>query len=322
MSPPNWNSLADLPCRPKVLLIEDQPSVIRTVEDVLGTDCQVFIAADGLSAMALCTEKLPDLVLLDYEILGTSGLQAVGQLRAVETLQHIPVIFIASHPDRLFETFATDFAADRGNIDVVAKPVNPNVLHSRVTAHLLLKFHCQQLRSVIFRDGLTGVYNRSYFEEQIGAECLRAQRGGTVLSLLLIDIDGFNAYKEEFGQNAGDDALRLVARVLESQLRRPGDLVARYRGEEFVCLLPATDFEPAMQLAERIEKEIRARSLGHASASGASGITLSIGMATRRRSLDGGSDALLRLAGEQLEYAKQQGGARVSGKVLHRAADS
>ena len=314
MSQVRWNTLADLPRRPRVWLVEDQPLIIQTVQQELGTDCQVLVAADGPALNALSAEKLPDLVLLDSDLPGLNGLHLMEQIKAAQPLQQIPVIFITARTDGIPETPGLDVA----EADFVTKPINPSVLRWRVRTHLLLKFHADQLRGMIFRDGLTGVFSRYYFEEQIGVECARAKRNTSVLSLMMIDIDYFQAYNDYYGHQAGDDALRLIARVLESQLHRPGDLVARYGGEEFVCLLPATDFEPAMQLAGRIEQAVRARSIGHASSLTAPVVTVSIGLATRRRATDGGAEALLRLAGEQLTIAKQQGRARVCGKVVSR----
>jgi diguanylate cyclase (GGDEF)-like protein len=103
-------------------------------------------------------------------------------------------------------------------------------------------------------------------------------------------------------------------------LQRPGDLVARYGGGVLACLLPETDFEPARQLAEQIEGAVRTRELGHASSAGTPPMTIGIGIATRRRALDGDPAALLRLAAEQLDQARQRGRAQIAGKVLQRPA--
>ncbi|WP_295582972.1 diguanylate cyclase [uncultured Lamprocystis sp.] len=181
-----------------------------------------------------------------------------------------------------------------------------------------LKFQSEQLHTMAFRDTLTGVYARHYFDERIGVECALARRSGSVLSLFVIEIDHFNAYNDYYGYQAGDDALRLIARVLESRLHRPGDLIARYGCEAFVCLLPATDFEPSTQLAGKIERAVRARGIGHASSAAAPVVTVSVGVATSRRAIEDGSEALLRLADDQLCQAKQRGGGRVCGKVLYR----
>ena len=295
-------------------MVEDRSAITQIAYDVFGSDCEVFTASDGPGALALFTKTLPDLVLLDDETPGMNGLQLLEQLKAAQPLQHIPVIFIIPYIDSIHETSYLD----AGAADFLTKPVSPSVLRSRVTTYLMVKLQSDQVRVISLREELTGAYSRRYFEEQIGIECARAQRGGTALSLLMIDIDNCKAYIDYYGHQAGEDVLRLVARVLESQLHRPGDVVACYDSEQFVCLLPATDFEPSMQMAEKVEKAVRARGIGHASSTVPPVVTISVGVATRRRATDGGAEALLRLADEQVCQAKQRGGGRVCGKVLNR----
>jgi diguanylate cyclase (GGDEF)-like protein len=306
----------DLPRRPNVLVVDDQPMIIESIDHALGSDCQIFIATDGSTALSICTQTAPDLLLLDYDLPDMNGLQVLEQLKATPALRHIPVIILTSHGDSLYETTCLE----AGAADFVVKPVNPSVLRARVRTHLLIKFHSDQLRDLAFRDELTGVYSRRYFEDQVLVECARARRHGNVLSLLLIEVDHFKAYTDHYGHQAGDDALRMVARVLESHLLRPGDLVAKAGDEQFACLLPATDFESAMQLAARLEQAVRNRGIAHTSSATAPVVTISIGLATRRRALEGDHEALLHLAHDQLNQAKQQGCARVCGKVLHRPA--
>ncbi|WP_295447329.1 diguanylate cyclase [uncultured Thiodictyon sp.] len=308
------NALASLPRRPKVLVVDGQPRLLQASYYGLDADCDLCAATDGPTTIEFCTQTPPDLVLLDDELPGANVLQVLEQLQATRSLQNIPVIFVTAHTDSDRETTYLN----AGAVDFVTKPVNPSVLRSRATTQLLLKFQSDQLSTMAFRDRLTGAYSRRYFEEQIGIECGRAQRDGTVVSLLRVDLDAVTAYHEYYGHQAGEDALRLVARLLESQLHRPGDIIARYGEAQFVCLLPATDFEPTMQIAEQIEQAVRARGIGHASAAAAPVVTVSIGVSTRRRATDGGAEALLRLADEQLGQAKERGGGRVCGKVLNR----
>lgn len=307
---------ADPQHRPTVLVVDDRPMIIASRDHALGSDHQVFIATDAPGALSICQETPPDLVLLDYTMPGMNGLQVLEQLKSTPSLRHIPVIVLTAHGGSDYETACLE----AGAADFVVKPVNPNVLRARVRAHLRLKFYSDHLRDMALRDELTGVYSRRYFEDQVFIECARARRNGSVLTLLLVAVDHFKAYTDHYGLQAGNDALRLVARVLESQLLRPGDLIFRFDDESFACLLPATDFEPAMQLAERLEQAVRARGIAHASSATAPVVTISIGMATRRRALDGEHEALLQLARDQLALARQQGCARVCGKVIHRAA--
>jgi len=307
-------TLAGLPNRPQIMVVHDRPVIVETVREVLGADCEIITAADEPALLALCTATLPDLVLVDDAMPAAAAIQVLEQFKATQSLAHIPVIFIVAQTDSVRETVYLD----AGAADFVTEPINSSVLRARVKTHLLLKVQSDQLRAMAFHDGLTGVYSRHYLATQMEIESARAKRSGSVLSLMMIDIDHFHAYNEYYGHQAGDDALRLVARVLESKLQRPGDLTARFGDDAFACLLPVTDFEPAMYVADQIEQAVRARGTGHASAADAPVVTISIGVVTRRRALDGGPEAMLGLADEQLRHAMEQGGARVCGKVLYR----
>jgi PleD family two-component response regulator len=90
------------------------------------------------------------------------------------------------------------------------------------------------------RDGLTGLYNHRHFQERLLQECRRARRYGTPLSLLMLDLDEFKAFNDQFGHQIGDEALREVGQILSAVTRRGVDLVARYGGEEFAVILPHT----------------------------------------------------------------------------------
>ncbi len=105
-------------------------------------------------------------------------------------------------------------------------------------------------------DGLTGLYNHRHFYERLGQEVARAQRYGTSLSLLMIDLDGFKQYNDTHGHLAGDDVLKEVGRILQEQVRKDVDIVARYGGEEFAVLLPNTDCEPLTQASVGLTDEV------------------------------------------------------------------
>ncbi len=120
-----------------------------------------------------------------------------------------------------------------------------NLLYRR-----LFDAHTSLLR-ISVRDGLTGIYNRAYFDEQYRKELERAKRTHALLSLILIDIDHFKRYNDAFGHLRGDACLAAVASALAGVVRRPADFVARYGGEEFVIVLPDTDLRGASEIAER-----------------------------------------------------------------------
>ncbi len=129
-------------------------------------------------------------------------------------------------------------------------------------------------------DGLTGIANRRRFDEALAQEWLRATRAGTSLSLLLIDIDHFKAYNDHYGHLAGDECLRCVAQILSDCLRRAGELVARYGGEEFALLLPGTELDDALALAQRCCERLREAAIDHDRSATERYLTLSIGAAT------------------------------------------
>jgi diguanylate cyclase (GGDEF)-like protein len=113
-----------------------------------------------------------------------------------------------------------------------------------------------QLKVLASTDSLTGVLNRRRFDEVFELEWRRAVRDKTPLSLLLIDVDHFKHLNDDYGHLRGDDALKMVALVLQTMAARAGDVVARYGGEEFAVLLPHTPLQNAQQLAEAIRRAV------------------------------------------------------------------
>ena len=202
-------------------------------------------------------------------------------------------------------------------MDFIAKPVNPAVVRARVKTQLTLKFQSDLLRKLVFLDGLSGVFNRRYFDLRLGVEWARSTRSSSPLSAIMIDVDHFKRFND--GHQAGDDCLRQIAVTLKTSLKRPADLVARYGGEEFACILPDTPFSDAMGLANELERKVRALSIPHAQSSVTHVITVSVGVATRTVDSLDDQAALIGLADAQLYEAKQSGRGRVRGAQLGAA---
>jgi diguanylate cyclase (GGDEF)-like protein len=298
--------------KPKLLVVDDQPINIQVMHQVFGGDYQVFMATSGPQALAICKANPPDLVLLDIVMPGMDGFEVCSRLKADDATCNIPVIFVTAHTDAAQETHGLGLGA----VDFIAKPVNPAVVRARVKTQLTLKFQSDLLRKLVFLDGLSGVYNRRYFDQQLGIEWARSTRSSFPLSAIMIDVDHFKLFNDRYGHQSGDDCLRQIAVALKVCLKRPGDLVARYGGEEFACILPDTPFDDAMSLANDLERKVRALAIPHESSSVAKVITVSVGVATRTVDSADDAAALVGLADSQLYNAKQSGRGRVCGAQL------
>lgn len=171
----------------------------------------------------------------------------------------------------------------------------------------LQKAHAR-LQEFSIRDGLTGVYNRRFFDERYAREIERAKRTGRPLSILMADVDHFKQFNDTQGHQRGDECLIAVATAISRQARRPGDFVARYGGEEFVFVLPDTDRAGAATVSERVRDAVAALRIASTAPSGI--VTLSVGASTIERTPPT-TDALLRAADTALYMAKNSGRNRV-----------
>ena len=303
------------PRRPRLLVVDDQPANVQTLYQALAGDYQVFMATGGEQALKVAHEKLPDLVLLDVVMPGMDGYEVCRRLRADTATADIPVIFVTAHSG------ADDEARglDAGAVDFIAKPIHPAIVRARVRTHLTLKQQSDLLRQMAFIDGLTGVFNRRYFDEHLQQEWARSARNGTPLALILADIDAFKKYNDRYGHQAGDDCLRRVAHALALGLNRPADMVARYGGEEFACILPETDVAGAYELAQRLGDLVRALAIEHADGPAGHVVTISLGVAGRGAHPPGVSlgaeSELVAAADRQLYRAKHEGRARVCAEL-------
>ncbi len=298
--------------RPRLLVVDDQPVNIQALYQTFAVDHQVLMATTGEQAIELCIGKSPDLVLLDIEMPGMDGYEVCRRLKAEAVTRDIPVIFVTAHRDEAAETRGLD----AGAVDFISKPINPAIVRARVKTHLTLKTQSDLLRKWVYVDGLTGVHNRRYFDERLDAERARANRIGTELSVVLMDVDFFKRYNDRYGHQAGDECLRRVAAAMKASLKRPSDLVARYGGEEFACLLPDTPLAGALKVAEEVGAHVHALQIEHADSTVVPVITVSLGVCSKPAGAFASAAALLRQADIQLYQAKTHGRNRVCGAEL------
>jgi len=163
------------------------------------------------------------------------------------------------------------------------------------------------LNFLVANDSLTGIANRRYFDETIQDEWRRAQRGQYPLSLLMIDIDNFKAYNDNYGHQRGDEVLRIVAKTLAGFGKRAGDMVARYGGEEFAIVSAGTSYQDAISFAQKVCKSVAHVGIPHEKSDISDVVTVSIGVATITPLLDQDVSTLIRDADKNLYQAKANG---------------
>ncbi|MGE8186245.1 sensor domain-containing diguanylate cyclase [Pseudomonas sp. NPDC086278] len=166
----------------------------------------------------------------------------------------------------------------------------------------------QELAQLAATDALTGVANRRTLDQTLRHEWFRAQRSGKPLSVMMIDADHFKAFNDRHGHQGGDEALRALAKVINANVRRPGDLVARYGGEEFSVILAETDDAGAQQIAQNIRVAVEQLPLV---AGDETPITVSIGISTWTTDKEISLEQLLFMADKALYQAKEGGRNRV-----------
>ena len=156
-------------------------------------------------------------------------------------------------------------------------------------------------------DSLTGVANRRRFEEALDLEWRRASRTGTPLSLIMIDTDFFKPFNDAYGHQRGDACLTLVANTLRNALNRPGDMVARYGGDEFIILIPGTDAEGAAEIAEAMRVRVEGMEITHKGSPEDKVVTISLGVVTSYPTRGFSTGELIAAADEALYQAKNGG---------------
>lgn len=167
------------------------------------------------------------------------------------------------------------------------------------------------LRHASAIDGLTGLANRRRFDEVMDQEWRRALREQRPFSLIMLDIDHFKSYNDNYGHQAGDDCLKKVAAVVAGTVKRPADLAARYGGEEFMVVLPDIDIRGAVELGEKLRIAVEVLGVPHAHSSAASVVTISVGAASLVPEHGMDPSHIIKLVDTALYAAKRSGRNRV-----------
>lgn len=301
-------SAVDTPEPARVLIVDDEPTNVRALAELLRGDYRIQVATNGAKTLELAAAPTPpDLILLDIEMPDLSGFEVCRRLKNDERTSAIPVIFVTAR-NRVEDE---ELGFNLGAVDYIAKPFFPTIVRARVRNHVNLKIKTDLLEKLSLRDGLTDIPNRRSFNDRFAEEWARGTRKQEPLSLAMMDIDHFKRFNDRFGHGAGDECLRRVARALAGVLARPADFVARYGGEEFVVLLPDTQPPGALTVAGQLRQAVEDLAIPHADGTSFPVVTLSIGLATRGVGDAISAEQLLKAADQALYAAKAGGRNRV-----------
>ncbi|MBI5165979.1 MAG: response regulator [Magnetospirillum sp.] len=292
-----------------ILAVDDDPANIEVLNEVLGGEHELIFATDGRKGLDLARAVQPDLILLDVMMPDLDGFEVCARLKAERWTADIPVVFITG----LGDIEAEMRGLEMGAVDYLTKPFSPPIVRIRVRNQIELKRARDRLARHALTDGLTGLANRRRFDEVLATEVSRLHRTGGILSVLLLDVDHFKKFNDTYGHPTGDECLKAVGQAIGSIITRSSDMAARYGGEEFACILPGTDHQGALAVAECIRRGIAALEICHRASTTADHVTVSIGSATASREGLESPQGIVSLADEQLYLAKTSGRNRVVG---------
>lgn len=303
----------------KVMIVDDEATTRAMLEPMIKEwGYEVSVAASGEDAWeALRGEPRPVIVVLDWVLPGMSGIDLCARLKKEKAMSQLYIILLTVKSGKDDIARGLDAGAD----DYIAKPVHPVELRSRLAVgRRILEYQYaldnlthdlraknKELSSLLTIDGLTGIASRSLFTERLADEWRRAMREGTLLSLIMLDIDFFKAYNDTYGHLAGDECLKKVAQTISATIGRAGDLAARYGGEEFVVMLPNTDSLGTLVVAEAVRVAVATLGIEHKASTIHRYVTVSAGTATIVPEEGLIPEALIAKADQALYLAKVSG---------------
>jgi two-component system, cell cycle response regulator len=300
----------------RILVVEDSPLDLDKINETLIRDRGTVTAAENCgSALEIALGNEFELIIVSLTLMREDGLRLCSQLRSHERTRQVPILLVADETDMDRVAKGLELGAN----DYVIKPIDRNELLARTRTQIRRKRYQDRLRanyeqslSLALTDSLTGLFNRRYLSAHLPRLLDRSMGSNhKPVAALLFDIDHFKRVNDSYGHPVGDEVLKEVAQRSSRNLRN-FDLVARLGGEEFVVVMPDTDMDAALLVAERLRRRIADESFKIAAPNGEITVTISIGVAVTDGALDAdgrieSGDSLLRRADTALYQAKRAG---------------
>jgi len=289
---------------PVLLVIDDAPEIHRLLAVRLKDEGLEFMTAlSGPEGLELAESNQPSLILLDLGMPGHDGFQTLRDLKENRATMEIPVIVLSADANAASKVRAFEIGA----MDYVTKPMDVAELRARIQSAIRISRLMKLLEQRAQIDGLTGLWNRNYFNDRLGREQAEASRKHSPLALVMCDLDHFKRLNDTYGHPAGDAVIQAFAGILNRELRAY-DVPCRYGGEEFALILPRTTAEEAVAVCDRIRRALELTSFKKYPEMHA---TASFGVAAHVE--EGACDPakLIEAADKTLYHAKQNGRNRV-----------
>ena len=284
-----------------VLSVDDDEEMIGLLHEVVSQLGHVSVTAvDGVDALEKLGESEFDIIITDISMPRMNGIELTKRVKT--DFEDIDVVVVTGHQEEYKYTDVIEIGAS----DFISKPFNINELEAKINRIIRERELRAELKRLSIRDGLTSLYNRRYFDENLKREAIRAFRQRYGLFLLLVDVDNFKEYNDQFGHQKGDGLLKELARLMMFYSRDNVDSVYRYGGDEFAVIIPHAKHEQAILVAQRLRNKFNTSKLGPA--------FLSMGMAQLAgglKTLEQDLETLLRIADQHLYLAKNNGGDQI-----------
>jgi diguanylate cyclase (GGDEF)-like protein len=285
-----------------ILITDDEKMNVDVLGGILSPSYNLLISRNGTRAIELAKNHKPDLILLDVLMPDMTGFEVIVELKNCKDTINIPVIFITG----LTSSEDEEKGFVLGAVDYITKPFKKAIVKARVNTHIRIVDQMRMIESIGLIDPLTKVSNRRGFENRLDMEWNRSIREQTPICLLMMDIDKFKNFNDTYGHQHGDFALSTFASIATKSLLRSIDFIARWGGEEFVILLPSTDIDGAVEVAERVRSSIEEAVITTENGV-VTPMTVSIGINSLVPNKDDGVDEFIKVADQALYKAKETG---------------